>query len=152
MSATRDSTLANPDQRIADLERQVAEYKAERDEALERETASAEVLQVINSSPGDLAPVFDTVLQKALSLCNAGLGVIARFDGTGFHWVSARGIADEHLANPAIVLGGQQPSPGMSFHRLIRGENLVHIEDITADNVQQSGNPGRRRFAELVGA
>ena len=66
MSATPDSTLADPEQLIADLQRQFAECRAERDEALQRETATAEVLQVINSSPGDLAPVFDAMLDKAL--------------------------------------------------------------------------------------
>ena len=65
MSATPDSTLANPEQLRADLQRQLAECRAERDEALQRETATAEVLQVINSSPGDLAPVFDAMLESA---------------------------------------------------------------------------------------
>jgi len=80
MSATLDGTLADPkDHLIADLQRQLAASNAERDEALRRETATAEVLQVINSSPGDLAPVFDAILDKAVRLCDAALGVLSTF-------------------------------------------------------------------------
>ncbi len=56
MSATPNSTLANPARLIADLQRQLAQCRADCDDALQREMATAEVLQAINTSSGDLAP------------------------------------------------------------------------------------------------
>ena len=76
MSPIPNSTLADSQQLIADLQRQLAECRAERDEALQRETATAEVLQVINSSPGDLAPVFEAILEKALRLFGGAFGFL----------------------------------------------------------------------------
>jgi GAF domain-containing protein len=127
MSATPDSTLADPERLIADLQRQLAERTAERDEALQRETATAEVLQVINSSPGNLAPVFDAILEKAHTLCGAEYGGLATHDGEYFRLVAARGYP-EHMVELL-----RRPFRGnFSHQQLLRGERYVHIEDTLA--------------------
>jgi len=118
-------------------------------EALEQQTATAEVLQVINSSPGDLAPVFDAMLVRALRLCKASFGVLSRIEGNNFSGIAVHG------APPELADALRQPRqivPGNAHYRLVHGEDVVQIEDITADDVYRSGNPARRALADLGGA
>jgi GAF domain-containing protein len=120
-------------------------------EALEQQTATAEVLQVINSSPGDLAPVFDAILEKALSLCEAAFGSLARLDGDAFDWVATRGVPEAWFAE--FTTSGYRPAPGLALYRFLHGgEDIEHVADIAADETGRSAIPDRRRFVELTGA
>jgi GAF domain-containing protein len=107
-------------------------------EALEQQTATAEVLQVINSSPGNLAPVFDSLLEKALRLCEAAFGVLIIWDGEQFHRAAFRGFPDELIAAMRQPL---KPVPGGLADRLVRGERIIAIPDLLDPGDQLIG-PG----------
>jgi len=139
MSATPDSTLADPERLIADLQRQLAERTAQRDAALQRETATAEVLQVINSSTGDLAPVFETILEKAHTLCGATYGGLVIRDRDGFHNVAARG--DPQFVERWRQVRPLHPPPGSPLTRLMRGEKVIHLADASADDIYRNTTP-----------
>jgi len=149
MSATPEKTLADPERLIADLRRQLAECKAERDEALEQQTATAEVLQVINSSPGDLAPVFDTMLEKATNLCDAAYGNLWTYDGECFHPVAHQG--SPRFAEWLRQRGPVAPAAGTVLERIVQGESFVQISDAASDDAYRA-KPYSRELIEVSGA
>ncbi len=133
---------------IAALEARIAALSAELSEAREQQTATAEVLQVINSSPGDLKPVFEAMLDKAMRLCEAVFGGLTSFDGERFHTLALRGLA------PAAAEAFREPwiaGPGSYHENLVRGEPLVHA-DLAASSAARRAHPQTRAVTEMGGA
>jgi class 3 adenylate cyclase len=139
---------AAPKQIIAELQDQISKLTAERDEAIAQQTAIAEVLQVINSSPGDVSPVFDATLEKAMRLCEADIGwLLTREDGK-FHFAGGRGLPEpfveylHHMDQPRSSEGNAQiEAAGMPF---------IHVVDMK-DAVYDAGIPFRRAVVDLGG-
>src|SRR5260370_11181271 len=101
----------------------------ETQEALEQQTATAEVLQVINSSPGDLAPVFDAMLDKAIRLCGGAFGTLMTYDGARFHTAATRELPPplaEFMREPT------EPGPGTTLARVVSGRSVGRVDDIAA--------------------
>src|ERR1700732_3963557 len=113
MNAAIDNAVTDLQRANVELQRRLDEALVERDEALAQQTATAEVLQVINSSPGDLAPVFGAMLDKARSLCGAAFGLLETFDGAVFRAAAWRGYEPGSSAT--------MPTPGMALYQLVQG-------------------------------
>jgi two-component system, NtrC family, sensor kinase len=134
---------------ITDISERRATDQALR-EALEQQTATVEVLQVINASPGDLAPVFEAMLDKALGLCEAAFGILWTYDGERMHAAALRGVPPAYanfLTRGSHAVGGSN-----AHNRLLRGERLVHIADAAEDKAYLSGDALRRATVELGGS
>jgi GAF domain-containing protein len=95
-------------------------------EALQQQTATAEVSGVINASPGDLAPVFDAILEKAHTLCGAEFGSLFLYDGEHFRAIASHGVPE---ALASRLREGVGADDSRSSQQLIAGAPFVHIHD-----------------------
>jgi adenylate cyclase len=119
-------------------------------EALEEQTATSEVLQVISSSPGDLEPVFATMLENAVRICDAKFGNIHRWDGEAMHIVAA------HNTPPAFVEARKRLAnrPGLKTpsRRMVANKMVVHVADLAAEQAYvEERDPVTASAVELGG-
>jgi signal transduction histidine kinase len=106
----------------------VAQLTRERDEALEREKATAEVLRVISSSPGELQPVFQAMLENATRVCGAKFGVLFRYERGLFHPTALLDVPPA-FADFLSREGSFAPKPGQLYGRLFESKTVIHIVD-----------------------
>jgi len=132
------------------LEQKLEARTREVAEALEQQTATAEVLRVISSSPGKLEPVFETILANATRLCEAKFGTLYLYGEDAFRAVAFHNTPPAYLEY--LKRGPIRPSPGIALGRLRGTKQLVHIADITAEPAYAQRDPVRVAIAELAGA
>src|SRR5262249_8326601 len=146
------------EQKLEARTRELAEARRYLSEALEQQTATSEVLQVISSSPGELKPAFEAMLANATRICEAKFGVLFRYDGDGaFHAAASLGVTDsygEFLRQRASF----RPEAGAPLYRLLQTGELVHAADETVGPAVKYGGARSliavpmRKEKELIGA
>ncbi|MGA8699670.1 MAG: GAF domain-containing protein, partial [Xanthobacteraceae bacterium] len=112
-------------------------------ESLDQQTAISEVLKVISSSPGELKPVFDTILESATRICEAKFGILCSYDGNLFKYTAVWN------APPAFLefmrqRGSFAPRAGTPLDRILKTKNIVHradasVEEVLTDTVRLAG-------------
>jgi GAF domain-containing protein len=117
-------------------------------EALEQQTATAEVLGVISTSPGELEPVFQTILENAVHICSATFGNLFLCEGSSFRIAAQRNApaayAERWRQNPVLIVDDNPHNP---LARLVKTKDVINIVDLAAESAYLERDP---RFVALV--
>ena len=119
-------------------------------ESLEQQTATSEVLKVISSSPGELEPVFETMLANAVRVCGAKFGAMQLYNEGTFRTVAMHNVppafAELRRANPIV-----RPSPRTGLGRVASTKQVVQIPDLTKEQTYREREPVSVAMVELAG-
>src|SRR5262245_24693851 len=131
--------------------RELAEARGQLSEAVEQQTATSEVLRVISSSPGELQPVFGTMLENAVRICEANFGSLYLYDGEMYRLGALHNTpaayAELRRREPMFRAG-----PATSYGRVATTKQVIHIADISAEQAYTDRDPLRVAGVELLGA
>src|SRR6516164_1320960 len=130
-SPTPRALSENPDETIRRL-------TAELHEAHEHQAATTELLLTINSSLGDLAPVFDAMLEKAIRLCSGVTGVLWTIDDGRGRVAAARGLSAEFIA---LLRERGASGTNPALQQIIDGERLIEFPDVAESELYRTGDP-----------
>ena len=134
---------------VADLQEQVSALTRELAEALEQQTATADVLRVISSSPGELQPVFEAMLESATRICEANFGAMFRLENGAVRMVTRLRVPErlsQFLQKHRDSFGPLHP-----WSRLIQSRRTLHIADYSNDRAYLERDPVAIAGVELGG-
>jgi two-component system NtrC family sensor kinase len=122
----------------------------ETQEALDQQTASSEVLKIISSSPGELKPVFESMLENATRICEAKIGILFRYENGAYTAVATLGVAPAYAEY--LNSGPIRPGPTTGLGRVAGTRQTIHVVDTQAEGAYTEREPLRVATAELGGA
>ena len=135
--------------RRRDPTKKIAQLTRERDELLEQQAATSEVLKIVGSAAGDLNAVFDAMLEKAVRICGAGFGNLWLRDADGFRIAATHGAPREFLdyvrRDPLF-----RPSPNIALGQIVNSKQAYQVDDVRA--APTFGDQLRIATIELAGA
>ncbi len=134
----------------ADLENKVERRTAELKETLEQQTATSEVLETISSSPGELEPVFQKMLENATRVCGANFGTMYLRDGEQFDLVASYNVSPAYSAVRRHTIRHPHPESGHAV--VTRTHQAVHMLDARESPAYLAGDPAVKQMVELTGA
>jgi GAF domain-containing protein/CheY-like chemotaxis protein len=119
-------------------------------ESLEQQTATSEVLGIISSSPGELEPVFQAMLENATRICEAKIGILFRYENGAYSAIATLGVTPAYA--DYLNRGPIRPGPTTGLGRVASTRQTIHIVDTQAEQTYTDREPLRVATAELGGA
>ena len=133
-----------------DLKKEIAALRLELADALERQTATSEVLQVIGSTPGELDPVFQKMLENATRVCGAQFGTLTLYDGENYSRAATYNVPFAFANSRENMLFRPHPQSGLAI--VARTGQVVQIRDLRESPAYLEGSPAVVGLADTAGA